>query len=213
MNKRRCVIVGGAEIKEYEAVKRYINDGDYMIYCDCGLLHENELAHEADLIVGDFDSHEVPQRQTEMIVLPCEKDDTDTMFAVREGLKRGFEDFLMIGVIGGTLDHTLANVSALMYIDSLGMSAVMVDDHSEMEVISKKTSHIDDKFEYFSVLALGCTARGVSIRNAKYTLDNAEIDIKYQYAVRNEPQNGKIASVEVSDGILLIIKIREQQEK
>lgn len=38
------------------------------------------------LIVGDFDSHDNPLLDVETIVLPCEKDDTDTVFAVKEAL-------------------------------------------------------------------------------------------------------------------------------
>lgn len=39
--------------------------------------------------MGDFDSHNNPNLDVETIVLPCEKDDTDTVFAVKEALKRG----------------------------------------------------------------------------------------------------------------------------
>ena len=60
--------------------------------------------------------------EAETIVLPCEKDDTDTVFAVKEALKRGFQDFLLIGVIGGRLDHTLGNVSLLLMLDAHGRS-------------------------------------------------------------------------------------------
>lgn len=72
------------------------------------------------LIVGDFDSHCNPHLDVETIVLPCEKDDTDTVFAVKTMVQRGYDDFLLIGVIGARLDHTLGNVSILLYLDSLG---------------------------------------------------------------------------------------------
>lgn len=209
MDKKRCVIVGGAKINDYDSVKEYIHANDYMIYCDCGLLHENNIGKSADLIVGDFDSHEIPKRNVETIILPCEKDDTDTMFAVKEGLKRGFDEFLLVGVIGGTFDHTFANISILIYLDERSVKAMIVDDYSEMEVISDTVSYIDDSFEYFSVLSLDVTSNNVTIKNAKYTLDNAKIDMEYQYAVRNEPLKEKIASVEVKNGKLLIIKIRK----
>lgn len=211
MDKKRCVIVGGAKINNYEAVKSYIRDDDYMIYCDCGLLHETAIAKSADLIVGDFDSYRNPERCVETIVLPCEKDDTDTMFAVKEGLERGFEEFLLLGVIGGTFDHTFANISILLYLDANNKKAMIVDDYSEMEVISNSKSFVDDSFEYFSVLSLEPFAYNVSIKNAKYTLDNAQIDMKYQFAVRNEPLKGKTAMVETQNGTLLIVKIRKNK--
>ena len=47
----------------------------------------------------------------ELIVLPCEKDDTDTVFAVKEAMRRNFAEFLLIGVIGQRLDHTTFIIS------------------------------------------------------------------------------------------------------
>jgi thiamine pyrophosphokinase len=96
----RCVIVGGAEIQDYGYVRGRLREDDFVVFCDCGLRHMEELRVEPGLIVGDFDSHEDPRLDVETIVLPCEKDDTDTVFAVKEALKRGYEEFLLIGVIG-----------------------------------------------------------------------------------------------------------------
>ncbi len=57
----------------------------------------------ASVPICDFDSYENPHLEAETIVLPCEKDDTEAVFAVKAALKRGFQDFLLIGVIGGRL--------------------------------------------------------------------------------------------------------------
>ena len=127
---RRCVIIGGASIGDYDAVCRWLRPDDYVIYCDCGLRHMDGLGVEPDLIVGDFDSYSYPEYDTETIVLPCEKDDTDTVFAVKEALRRGFEDFLLIGVVGERLDHTLGNVSILLMLDSAGKKGIIIDDYS-----------------------------------------------------------------------------------
>lgn len=205
----RCVIVGGAPIANYSAVRSYIRNDDFVIYCDCGLKHQNELGIKADLVVGDFDSHAMPTDGAEVIKLPCEKDDTDTVYAAKEAIRRGYTDFLLVGMVGGTMDHTLANVSILLYMDALGKRALLVDDYSEMEVISNGISYIDDSFEYFSVLSPNGTASGISIEDAKYTLNDGAINIKYQYGVRNEPIEGKTAKVSVREGCLLVIKIRK----
>ena len=58
---KRCVIVGGAEIRTYERVRSYFHPDDFFIYCDCGLRHQAGLEREPDLIIGDFDSHEKPE--------------------------------------------------------------------------------------------------------------------------------------------------------
>ena len=102
--KQRCVIIGAAEIQNYEKIKTHFRNGDYYIYCDAGLKHQEKLGVWPDLIIGDFDSYSKAEMERkyqrvgdtsmpadantaacgdapELIVLPCEKDDTDTVFA------------------------------------------------------------------------------------------------------------------------------------
>ena len=207
MKPTRCVIIGGSDIGRYDRIRRYLREGDFYICCDSGLKHCEALDIVPDLIVGDFDSHENPHMDVETIVLPCEKDDTDTVFAVKEAVSRGFQDFLLAGVIGGRLDHTLGNVSLLLMLDTLGKTAVAVDDFSEMEIVSDNPVQISGQYAYFSLLNISGTARGITIRNAKYPLDNAEITCEHQYGISNEVFPGKTAAVTVKQGRLLLVKV------
>ena len=52
---RRCLIIGGAPIEDYERIRHYIRRDDYVICCDSGLKHREGLGVEADLITGDFE--------------------------------------------------------------------------------------------------------------------------------------------------------------
>ena len=205
---RRCVIVGGAEIKEYEKVKEYLRPDDFYIYCDSGLFHTEPLGKAPDLIVGDFDSHEKPDTDVETIVLPSVKDDTDTVFAVKEALKRGFSEFLFVGVTGGRLDHTLGNVYILVMLDELGKKAMIVDDFSEMEIVSGEKAYISEDYPFFSLINIDASPEGITIKDAKYPLEKAGIPCSYQYGVSNEVMPGKRASVEVEKGRILLIRIR-----
>ena len=130
------------------------------------------------------------------------------MAAVREAARRGFEEFLLLGVFGERMDHTLANVYILTWLDGHGKKAYASDDFSEFEIVSREIAYINDSFPYFSVVNIAGTAKGITIRNAKYTLENAEIPYTWQYGVSNEPLPGKTASVSVADGLLLLIKDR-----
>ena len=203
---KRCVIVGGAEINHYEVIREQLRDDDYMIFCDSGLKHLNSLQVQPSLIVGDFDSHENPHLDVETIVLPCVKDDTDTVFAVKEAIKRGFDDFLLIGVVGGRLDHTLGNVSILLYLDSQGKRGRLIDDYSEMEIVADQPVSVDERYSFFSLLNITGCARGITITGAKYPLADAEITCEYQYGVSNEVLPGETAIVAVQCGKLLLIK-------
>lgn len=194
----RCVIIGGAEIGNYGAVRAYLNADDFNVVCDCGLRHLDKLGIRPHLIVGDFDSHPNPN-----------KDDTDTVYGVKEALARGYEEFLLIGVIGDRLDHTLGNVSLLLMLDTQGKTAKIVNNHSEMEIISSRTARVENRFAYFSLLNISGTASGITIQNAKYPLENAEITCEYQYGISNEVLPGSTAEISVKNGRLLLVKVLE----
>ena len=206
---KRCIVIAGADIGNYDRLKKYIKTDDYIICCDSGLKHCTGLGVKPDLIVGDFDSHEKPDNtDAEIIVLPCEKDDTDTVYGVKEAIKRGFRDFLLFGIVGNRLDHTLGNVYILFDLDAKGLNAVAVDDYSEMRVVSQSPVTIPTgKYAYFSLLNLTGKAKGVTIKDAKYCLEDAEITSEYQYGISNETLQGKDASVSVRDGKLLLIGV------
>ena len=204
---RRCVIVGGAPIARPEEIRRYLRADDFFLYCDCGLRHVDALGRAPDLIVGDFDSHENPRAATETIVLPREKDDTDTCFAAKEALRRGFRDFLLLGAVGARLDHTLGNLGLALLLESAGAKALIVDDFSEMEIVSA-SAEVSDRFPYFSLVNLDGSAGNVTVTGAKYPLRDAALPCEGSLGVSNEPLPGQTARICVGEGRLLLIRIR-----
>lgn len=204
---KRCVIVGGADINNYDYIRGRLREDDFVVFCDSGLKHLDALQIKPGLIVGDFDSHVNPHLDVETIVLPCEKDDTDTVFAVKEAIGRGYNIFLLIGVVGARLDHTLGNVYILEHLDRLGFMGTIIDDYSDMELVSSKTAYVDDTYAYFSLINITGTARGITVENAKYPLIDGEITCGYQYGISNEVLPGKRAEISIKDGKLLLIKV------
>lgn len=157
--------------------------------------HVQPLGVKPSLIVGDFDSHENPLLDIETIVLPCEKDDTDTVYGIKQAIARGIDEYLLIGVVGARLDHTLGNVSMLLYLDSLGKKGRIIDDYSEMEIVSSSPALIENSYAFFSLLNISGTARGITVSGAKYPLENGEITCEYQYGISNEVVKGETAKV------------------
>lgn len=208
IEKKRAVVVGSCSIKNYKKIKSFFIKDDFFIFCDGGLNHQKKLRVQPDLIVGDFDSHKKPKTKIETIVLPCEKDDTDTIFAVKEAIRRGFTDFLLVGVIGKRLDHSFGNLSILLKLDELNFSGMIIDDFSQMCIASKNQNvEISEEFKFFSVINLDNSAKSVNIKNAKYPLENKEIPCDYQYGISNEVLPGKTACVSLENGRALVIKI------
>ncbi len=205
MENRRAVVIAGGEIISYERVRSFLKPEDYYIFCDSGLFHKEGLNVEPDLIIGDFDSHEKVDTGSEIITLPEMKDDTDSLSGVKLALKRGFKDFLLLGMTGRRMDHTLCNLYLLSYIKSHHGKALIVDDWSEMEVVEKEEVFISDSYAYFSLIAWKGKCEGVNIENALYPLSSAVIEPEYQYGISNEPLKGG-SRVWVEKGSLLLIK-------
>lgn len=203
----RCVIIGGAPIENPARIRAALKADDFCIYCDCGLRHLASLGAAPDCIVGDFDSYSGPLPDAPTITLPREKDDTDTVYAVKEALRRGFDEFLLVGAVGGRFDHSMANVSTLLMLSRLGKHAVLMDDHSDMCIVSQTPVDITPDCRYFSLLSIAGAARQVTIQNAKYPLERAAIEPEYQYGVSNEVLPGKIARVTVGEGALLLVRV------
>ena len=214
-----CVIVGGASISDYGRARNYLKDDDYLIYCDSGLNHIKGLNRAPDLIIGDFDSHEDPHMDVETITLPVAKDDTDTVYAAKEGMKRGYRDFILLGAVGERIDHSLVNLYILTLLDKNGCRGMIADDYSETELISASPdkspakAEVEDCYAYFSLIAIDGPAVGVSIRNAKFGLDDAEINADYQYAISNEVLPEKTAEITLRKGRLLLIKIHKHENR
>ena len=209
----RCVIVAAGQILDYERAKSFLQPGDFFIFCDDGLRHAESLGVTPSLIVGDFDSCNAElltkwSNRCETIRLPREKDDTDTLFAVKLAVERGFDDFLLLGAMGGRFDHALGNVSILLYLDGLGKKAQMIDDYSIMQVVGKEPFYIEDTCSYFSVLTVAGDVSGVNIKNAKYPLENTKLSADFQLGISNEVLPGKRAEVSVEQGRVLVVVVR-----
>lgn len=208
---RRCVIVGGAPIGDDETARNRLRPDDFLIYCDAGLYHRERLRAAPDLIVGDFDSHPRPETGAETIVLPREKDDTDTVYAAKEAVRRGFEDFLLLGCAGGRVDHTLGNLALLLWLDGRGKRALLADDFSEMEIVSRAAASVTGDWPYFSLLAIDGPARGITVTGAKWPLDGAEMEPEHPRGVSNEVLPGRTARISVEQGRLLLARVRVPQ--
>jgi len=202
--------VGGAEIKNYKLIRNYFEPEDFFIYCDCGLKHEKFLERKPDLIIGDFDSHPKPENFQNLIALPIEKDDTDTIYAIKHAINLGFEDFILIGATGGRQDHNLGNIYALLMLANRNKNAKIIDDYSEIKIIKaneKIKIKRDPKWRFFSLINITGTAKGIYIKGAKYNLEDAEINPEFQYGISNEILDD-FAEIFLTEGFLLLILIR-----
>ena len=207
---RRCVIVGGASIGDYEAVGAKLRPDDYMIYCDCGLRHMDELGTAPDLIVGDFDSYSNPGLDAETIILPCEKDDTDTEIAMHKVFTLGCSEVVILGAFGGRMDHCVANIQLLKLALDRGVRAYLVDVQNRMCLIKERTLlRKEEQYgKYVSFLPFTDQVQGITLTGYKYPLDNYTMVKGPAFGVSNEIE-ADVSCVEIKNGILLMIQSRD----
>ena len=124
MKNRRCIIIGSSPETGIDTIRRYINENDFIACADGGHIYAEKLGITPGLIAGDFDSSQKPcNTSARVISLPVRKDDTDTVYLVRECVAMGFEEFLLFGMTGGRFDHTLANLCVLYDLSRQGKTA------------------------------------------------------------------------------------------
>ena len=201
---KQCVIfcAGG-----FSGLIRPIGSDQTIIAADGGLRHTQTLGLKPDIILGDFDSlGHIPAGAE---VFPVEKDDTDSMLAIKKGLSLGCDHFLLYGALDGDrVDHTMANFQALGYLARQGARGYLVGNRQIATVITDAIGFPQSATGYFSVFCLGSEARGVTIRGAKYQLEAGTLSADFPLGVSNQ-FIGKEVSISVEQGSLLLIWDRE----
>jgi len=201
--KKRCYIVGAGEFCENDLPQQ----DDYVIAADGGYSALIRFGIEPDMLVGDFDSlGEVPDHPN-IVMSPKEKDDTDMMLAVQEGLKLGYKTFIINGGLGGRLDHTLANIQILTYLANKGARGTIVGNNENITVIKNDEITIDSNTtqgRILSIFSAGDIAKGVTLKGLKYPLNNATIGNNSPIGCSNEFTN-QPATISVTNGTLVII--------
>ena len=192
----------------FEALLEPLDKDDYLLAADGGLTHFEKLDRSPDGILGDFDSlGYVPQGA---VVFPVEKDDTDAMLAVRQGLQMGYREFLLYGSLDGPrLDHTVANFQTLQFLADRGATGYLIGNTHIVTVV--KNGQIRFPAEaagILSVFCMGADASGVTIEGLQYTAEDAVLSAGFPLGVSNHFV-GQPARIAVKDGSLLVIWERE----
>ena len=197
----RCLIfcAGG-----FEKLALPIENDDYVLAADGGLTHLQKLGIAPQGIIGDFDSlGYVPENAQ---VFPVEKDDTDAMLAVRKGLELGYREFILYGALDGPrLDHTIANLQTLLFLEEYGAKGTLVGLKYLITTVKNGALRLPKAEKgIVSVFCLGKSAEGVSIRGLQYELENGQMECGFPLGVSNHFV-GKEASVAVQKGTLLVM--------
>lgn len=204
---KRCVIFSAAPIDDYASIMHIVHaEQDYIICADAGYLHAQKMNITPNIVVGDFDSYIQPiDSKIEVLQYCTQKDDTDTMIAIKLALEKGFSNICLIGAIGGEYGHSYANIQAMHYIVNRGSDVVCYADDSIFRVVKNNSIRLNKKDgTHLSVFSYSDISYGVGIQGTKYTLDKAVLTSDFPLGVSNEIIEDT-ALVSVKTGSLLIV--------
>jgi thiamine pyrophosphokinase len=203
---KKCIIFTGGEIKDYSALKINKNEIDFVICADSGYNHAKALNIDVDVAIGDFDSVDsVPNDVQELIRYPKDKDDTDTMLAVKLALEREYKNIDIYGALGNRFDHSFANIQTLDYILENGGFGRIITETEQIFIVRNNTIIIEKIDGYvLSVFSYTNQCIGVSEKGVKYPLDNVIVTQSFPIGISNEITDN-FAEISVKEGKLLII--------
>ena len=162
--------------------------GDLVIAADAGYRTCQTAGVVPDMILGDFDSMEAPAEGGQICRLPVEKDDTDTLAAVKLGLKRGCTTFYLYGGTGGvgtaaSGDWPGCGPNACRR----GARGYLYDDEFVWTALENETLTVEKTVEWglLSVFCLGDRAEGVYESGVQYPLAGAVLTAEFPLGVSN----------------------------
>lgn len=198
---KECVIFCAAEC---DGLARPIGPDAFVIAADGGLRHTKRLNITPDAVLGDFDSlGYTPQGAN---VFPVEKDDTDSMLAIRLGLGQGCGEFLLYGSLDGPrLDHTVANFQTLQFLADRGAVGYLIGTTAMVTVVKNGEICFPAGLSgTISVFCMGKDAEGVTEKGLFYGLCNATLTSGFPLGVSNH-FTGAEAAISVKNGSLLVL--------
>lgn len=210
---RVCIILNG-EIKNYDYIKNIINKNnyDYIVCADGGANHSYNMGIIPDYIIGDLDSiySEIIEfyklKDVKFEKFPSKKDETDAEICVYLASKLNAKEIDFIGALGGRLDHMIANINLLYYVRNKGIYTKIISEYEDIHIaINEEITINGDIGDTISVIPLNGDAKGVTLENLEYPLNNYDMKFYLPLGISNVMLDEK-CSVKVEQGSLIIIK-------
>ena len=206
---KKCCIISAGDVN-LALLEKKKNEYSFFIAADAGYEKARLANIRPDIIVGDFDSSSQSPVSNmdalQVIRFPIEKDYSDTHLAIEEGIKQGFSYFDVYGALGGDrFSHSIANLQTLCAIKSKGFSVTLIGMKESVFLLENESLSLHPPIgSIFSVFSLSNSATNVTIKGAKYSLENETLTNTFPLGVSNQSILDTV-EISVNDGFLLVI--------
>lgn len=176
----RAVIIGNGAVHDYNRMKNLVHSDDYIICADGGFAHAKKAGIAADIVIGDFDSSDVPENvKTE--IYPQDKDYTDGELCLKYALSQGYTDILFLAMTGTRSDHMLENIFLMTNCTSARMS----DEYNDIYLLKRHIAINGSRGKTLSLLALNGSLEGITTKGLKYPLENGTLSFAESRGISN----------------------------
>ncbi len=180
-----------------------------ILAADKGYSYAESLGIVPHIFVGDFDSFcdDSPIKSAEIFRLETEKDMTDTQKAIEIAISRGAHHILILGALGGRIDHTFANIQLLKFGLDRGVSICLADANNFV-TLTKDAIKIPKQDGWCLSLLPLTPCRRVTAKGVYYPLLDASMELGISLGVSNEFTED-FAEISLESGLLLVMVCRK----
>jgi len=177
----RAVVVAGGEMHDAGVCSSLLQDADIIVAADGGAQHVLRLGFVPHVVIGDLDSLDREQAERlrqagcRLLTYPARKDETDAELALFYAVEQGVDEIIILGALGGRIDHTLANVLLLALPELKGTRVRLVDGQQEVTLIRGEGTIQGQVGDTVSLLSIAGDAEGITTSGLEYALDNGTL--------------------------------------
>ena len=163
------------------------DETDFVIGADRGYLTLVKNQIKPSIVIGDFDSYTGEIKCENIIKYPVKKDFTDCALAIEHAISKGYKKIVIYGAIGGSLDHTLANIALLADYTKKGLDIAFVDNSNIVfAVYNGKAVFTEEAKGRISVFSYSDISLGVTEKGLLYEIGNVMLKNTVPLGVSNE---------------------------
>ena len=173
---KSCLIISGGE---YHIPDEWKAGYDLVIACDRGYEYARRAGIRPDVILGDYDSAgSRPDEDAAPVILTyiSDKDDTDTMLAVKYALERDIRNIDICCGLGGRLDHTYGNIMSGSLAAEHGCVTRIYGSDTRI-LIFRNTGVQIPRMEGWSLscFSISNVTSGITMKGTKFEVEDVEL--------------------------------------
>lgn len=202
-NKKVALLLNG-DYKDEEFYKETLKDYDFIVCADGAgnILYKWKIA--PDIIIGDLDSitdkalNYFESINVKVEKFSPEKDYTDSQLGLLKIKELGYKTVDIFGGFGNRVDHSLGNIGLIYWGNKEEIEVRLIDENNCLAALKVGKIQISKKENaVFSILAHFENLEGLSIENAKYTLNNF-------FLAKGEPRG--VSNEFLDDAVVITLK-------